>query len=192
MLRVAITGGIGSGKSYVCRLLEQRGISIYDCDRAAKHIMATQATVKKALTALVGTDVYNGDKLQKAVMAKYLLASADNAQRVNSIVHPAVARDFLSSEYQWMECAILFSSGFDRLVDLVVCVTAPREVRVGRIMQRDGITRTKAEEWIDCQTPQEEVARNSDFIIVNDGHSALEPQIDNILNELNKQQINNY
>lgn len=186
MLRVAITGGIGSGKSYVCRILEQRGIKIYDCDRAAKRIMATSVAVMDALIALVGAEVYADDKLNKAVMAQYLLASDENARHVNGIVHPAVADDFLTSGYQWMECAILFSSGFDRYVDRIVCVTAPREVRIERIMRRDGITRVKAQEWIDCQMPQEEVAQRSDFVIVNDGCRELEPQLDNILKELYK------
>lgn len=192
MLRVAITGGIGSGKSYVCRILEQRGIKIYDCDRAAKRIMATSVAVRDALTAIVGTEVYDNGKLNKAVMAKYLLASVENARRINGVVHPAVAADFLASDYQWMECAILFSSGFDRYVDRIVCVTAPREVRIERIVRRDGITRAKTQEWIDCQMPQEEVASKSDFVIENDSYSELEPQIDNILKELNKQQINNF
>lgn len=186
MLKVAVTGGIGSGKSFVCRMLEERGVRIYDCDSAAKRIMASSADVRDALTRLLGAEVYAGGRLDKAVLAKYLLASDDNAQRINAIVHPAVAADFLSSGYQWMECAILFSSGFDRHVDRTVCVTAPLDVRVSRIMRRDGITRAKAEEWIGCQMPQEEVACRSDYIINNDGVQPLEPQVSRILNELNQ------
>lgn len=185
MLRTAITGGIGSGKSFVCRMLEQRGIRIYDCDRAAKRIMVSSKAVKDAITAHVGPEAYMDGRLNKAVMAKYLLASDENARRINSIVHPAVADDFMSSGFQWMECAILFSSGFNRYVDRVVCVTAPREVRIQRIMLRDGITREKAEEWIDCQMPQEEVVKRSGFVIENDGSRELEPQIDNIIKMLN-------
>jgi len=185
MLRIAITGGIGSGKSFVCRMFEQRGIKIYDCDRAAKRIMASSEEVRNALAAIIGLEAYAGGRLNKVVMAKFLLASEENARRINSIVHPAVAADFMDSGYQWMECAILFSSGFNRYVDRVVCVTAPREVRIQRIMSRDGITRAKAEEWIGCQMPQEEVAERSDFVIENDDRHELEPQIDNILKALN-------
>lgn len=184
--KVAITGGIGSGKSFVCRLFEQRGVKIYDCDSAAKRIMATSVEVHDALTALLGPSVYDEERLNKAVLAKYLLASDENARHVNAIVHPAVAADFNSSGYTWMECAILFSSGFDRYVDVVICVTAPRQVRIDRIMQRDGITAGKAAEWIDCQMSQEETARRSDFIIKNDGKTPLKPQLDNIMNELIK------
>lgn len=186
MLKVAVTGGIGSGKSFVCRLLEQRGVKVYDCDSAAKRIMATSSTLKKALVDVLGANAYIDGRLNKAVLAKYLLASSDNAKRINSIVHPAVADDFMSSGYSWMECAILFTSGFDRYVDKVVCVSAPREVRIQRIMNRDGITRAKAEEWIDCQMPQEVVVSRSDFEIVNDGKSPLEPQLYKIINELFK------
>lgn len=184
-MKVAVTGGIGSGKSFVCRIFEKRGIRIYDCDSAAKRIMSSSAAVRDALTSLLGFSVYVSGRLNKAVLAKYLLASDENAKRVNGIVHPAVADDFRTSGYTWMECAILFSSGFDRLVDKVVCVTAPREIRIKRIMERDGISREKAEAWIDCQMSQDIVVARSDYEIVNDGSRELEEQIDSILNELN-------
>ena len=175
-MKTAITGGIGSGKSYVCRLLKEQGIEIYDCDSAAKRLMRTSERLKEQLKALVGDNVYIDGRLNKPVLAQFLLASEKNQKAVNAIVHPAVADDFIASGMQWMECAILFESGFDRLVDRVVCVTAPHETRLRRIMQRDGITREKAEEWINCQMPQEETARRSDIVICNDG-SPLMPQI---------------
>lgn len=184
MMRIAVTGGIGSGKSFVCQELEHRGIRIYDCDSAAKRIMAENIEVKSALTELLGADVYKDGRLDKVVLAKYLLTSEANARRINEIVHPMVAADFLSSGYTWMECAILYTSGFNRYVDRTVCVTAPREVRIQRIMQRDSITREKAEAWIDCQMPQEEVAAKCDFVISNDGIQPVVPQIDRILDML--------
>lgn len=184
MIRVAITGGIGSGKSFVCRLLEKRGIRVYDCDSEAKRIMVSSADVREKLTRLIGKRTYIDGKLNKAVLAKYLLSSTDNANKINGIVHPVVAADFIASNYMWMECALLFSSGFNRYVDRVVCVSAPYEVRLRRIMQRDNITRAKASAWIDCQMPQEEVASLSDFVIVNDGVKQIEPQIEQILKNL--------
>ncbi|MDO4159933.1 MAG: dephospho-CoA kinase [Prevotellaceae bacterium] len=184
MVKIAITGGIGSGKSYVCRLLEERGISVYDCDSAAKRLMVTSEKIIKDLTTLVGKDVYIDGRLNKPVMAKYLLASEENMKRINSIVHPIVADDFISSGSKWMECALLFSSGFNRLVDKVICVSAPLEVRLERIVNRDGISREKAEEWINNQMSQDEVIARSDYNIVNDGICDLNIQIENILNEL--------
>lgn len=183
----AITGGIGSGKSYVCRILESRGISVYDCDAAAKRLMRTSEKLQQELRKLVGQDVYTSDgQLQKRVLADFLLTSEANKQALNDVIHPAVAEDFLSSGMTWMESAILFESGFDRRVsfDRVVCVSAPRDVRIQRIMRRDNITAEKAAEWIDTQMAQEEVERRSHFVIVNDGKSDIEQQIDNMLSQI--------
>lgn len=183
----AITGGIGSGKSYVCRILESRGISVYDCDAAAKRLMRTSEKLQQELRQLVGQDVYTSDgQLQKRVLADFLLTSEANKLALNDVIHPAVAEDFLSSGMTWLESAILFESGFDRRVsfDHVVCVSAPRDVRIQRIMRRDNITAEKAAEWIDTQMAQEEVERRSHFVIVNDGKSDIEQQIDNILSPI--------
>ena len=183
---IAITGGIGSGKSYVCQLLEKHGIKVYDCDAAAKRLMRTSATLRQQLRQLVGPQVYRGCILQKRVLAEFLLASEANKQAVNEIVHPAVALDFIESDYQWLESAILFDSGFHRRVpfSFVVCVSAPEGVRVQRIMARDGISEAKALEWIHRQMPQEQVEAQSDFVIVNDGVVQLEPQVDKLLENL--------
>ena len=186
--RIAITGGIGSGKSYVCKLLKARGIEVYDCDAGAKHVLATSAEVRRRLTELIGADAYMADgRLNKAVVASFLLASEDNKKAINAIVHPAVMDDFISSGKEWMESAILFESGCDRFVDKVVAVTAPDDVRISRIMMRDNITRAKAQEWIDCQMSQEEIRRRSDFEIINDGRQDVESQIEDIINNILKQ-----
>lgn len=183
----AITGGIGSGKSYVCRILESRGISVYDCDAAAKRLMRTSEKLQQELRQLVGQDVFTSDgQLQKRVLADFLLASEANKLALNDVIHPAVAEDFLSSGMTWLESAILFESGFDRRIrfDRVVCVSAPRDVRIQRIMRRDNISAAKAAEWIDTQMAQEEVERRSHFDIVNDGKSDIEQQVDNMLSQI--------
>lgn len=181
-MKTAITGGIGSGKSYVCRLLNKQGIDIYDCDAAAKRLMHSSAELRRQLTQLIGPETYLSDgRLNKAAVAAYLLSSEDHAKAVDRIVHPAVAADFEASGMEWMECAILYESGFDRLVDRVVVVTAPEEVRLSRIMKRDGITRDKALEWLSRQWPQEAVRRLADLEIVNDGVCSLDDQIGALL-----------
>lgn len=183
----AITGGIGSGKSYVCRILESRGICVYDCDAAAKRLMRTSEKLQQELRQLVGQDVYTSDgQLQKRVLSDFLLTSEANKLALNDVIHPAVAEDFLSSGMTWLESAILFESGFDRRVsfDRVVCVSAPRDVRIQRIMRRDNISAAKAAEWIDTQMAQKEVERRSHFVIVNDGKSDIEQQIDNMLSQI--------
>ena len=183
-MKIAVTGGIGSGKSYVCRILEQHGIRIYDCDSAAKRLMRTSPTLRQQLTELIGPNTYDTEgRLNKAEVAKFLLLSEQNAQAIDAIVHPAVAQDFLNSGYQWMECAILFESGFNHLVDKVIAVTAPEDIRIQRIVSRDHITSEKALEWIHRQWPQEQVIGKSDFEIINDGRP-LEPQIEKTIKSL--------
>ena len=184
MVKVAITGGIGSGKSYVCRLLERRGFPVYDCDKAAKRLMSSSVEIQSSLKAVVGEGVILDGAINKAMLAAFLLENDENTRKINNIVHPAVAEDFIRSGYAWMECAILFSSGFDKLVDKVICITAPIEVRLERIINRDGISKHKALEWIDKQMPQENVMALSDFVIINDGITNLDNQIDKVLASL--------
>ena len=187
MMKIAITGGIGSGKSYVCRILEKHGFKVYDCDAGAKRLMRQDADLQADLKNLVGEEVYSADGiLQKPVLAQFILTGEANKQAVNDVVHPAVAHDFEKSDCNWLESAILFDSGFDRRThfDFVVCVTAPIPVRIERIMQRDHISQQKAQQWIDAVMPQEELAARSDFEIVNDGVKDVEEQVVNLLNHL--------
>jgi dephospho-CoA kinase len=182
-MKIAVTGGIGCGKSYVCQLLKNRGIDVFDCDEAAKRLMRTDRGLQADLKRLVGEGVYKGPKLQKSVLAKFLLGSEDHKQKVNDVVHPAVARDFLNSGLEWLESAILFESGFDRRIslDYVVCVSAPVDVRLERIITRDHISLDRAMEWIESQMPQEEVESRCNYIVVNDGQANLDSQIEGLL-----------
>ena len=173
-MKFGITGGIGSGKSYVCKRLQKYGITVYDCDAAAKRLIRTSPTLQQQIVSLVGS-------LDKAAMSRFLLASESNQQAMNAIVHPAVFRDFEESGMQWMESAILFESGASRLVDKTVVVTAPQEVRIQRVMQRDGITREKTLQWLMRQWPQEKVKACADFEIINDGLIDLDEQIERLL-----------
>lgn len=188
---VALTGGIGSGKSFVCQLLKQHGIIVYDCDEAAKRLMREDGQLRQQLTQLVGPDVYEGTDLQKSVLAQFLLASETNKQAVNDIVHPAVAIDFLQSPLWWVESAILFDAHFDRRIkpDMVICVTAPLQIRVERIMLRDAISREKATAWINSQMSQDEMVRLSDVELINDGKANLPQQIEKILELLHRNHI---
>ena len=180
-MKTGITGGIGAGKSYVCELLKARGIDVYDCDQAAKRLMRSSTDIRQQLTALIGEDAYIAEAPNKAAIARFLLQSEANAHAIDAIVHPAVFRDFEESGMSWIESAILYESGIDRLVDRVVVVTAPQDVRIQRIMQRDGITADRALEWIHRQWPQEELVRRADYEIINDGKADLEAQIDKFL-----------
>ncbi len=176
-MKIGIAGGIGSGKSYVAARLAARGITVYDCDAAAKRLMRTSQELQRQLTELVGS-------LEKAAISRFLLASEANQRAINAIVHPAVFADFTESGLDWMESAIMYESGADRYVDRVVVVTAPEEVRIRRIMQRDGITRSQALQWMARQWPQEEVRQRADYEIVNDGRQDIDKQLDDIIRSL--------
>jgi dephospho-CoA kinase len=176
----------------VARLLKRRGIDVYDCDAAAKRLMRHDPELRRQLTALIGPDCYLASEsgqqptLNKAAVAQFLLASEENAHAIDAIVHPAVFRDFEESGQLWLESAILYESGANRLVDRVIVVTAPEEVRVQRIMARDGLSRERAFEWLGRQWPQDEVRRRADFEIVNDGIADLDSQIDDFLSRYNE------
>ncbi len=183
MRHIAITGGIGSGKSFVCTKLKDHGISVYDCDSAAKRLWATDTDLRQQLKEIVGDDVYINNVLQKRVLAQYLLKSDDNKLTIDNLIHPAIARDFLRSGHGWLESAILFDSGFYKRVnfDFKVCVSAPLETRVERVMRRDGISQAKAMEWIGRQWSQDKVESLCDFVIVNDGKQDLDSQIKQLI-----------
>jgi dephospho-CoA kinase len=194
-MKTGITGGIGSGKSYVCRLLQKRGYEVYDCDSAAKRLIRTSPEIRRDLTDLIGSDTYfeegggRKDKkyiLNKKAVAEFLLASEENAHAIDRIVHPAVFQDFIESGMEWMESAIIFESGIYRLVDRIIVVTAPEEVRIQRVMQRDGISREKVLEWMGRQLPQDIVRERADYEIINDGEADLDRQLDSLLEIINK------
>lgn len=185
-MKIAITGPIGSGKSYVCRELKRHGIDVYDCDAAAKRLMREDIRLQQALQSLVGEEVYREGVLQKAVLARFILTGEDQKQAVNDVVHPAVALDFERSGKDWLESAILYESGFHHRtrLDRVVCVTAPEEIRVCRVMERDHIGRDKALQWVRAQMAQEEMASMSDYVIVNDGERDVAQQVERILGNI--------
>lgn len=180
-MKIGITGGIGSGKSYVCQQLSQHGIEVYDCDAAAKRLIRTSPLIYKELTALIGPDTYIDGTLNKAVVAQFLLQSEDHAKAIDAIVHPAVFKDFEESGMKWMESAIMYESGINRLVDKVIVVTAPREVRIQRVMQRDHISREKVLQWMSRQWSQQKVKGLADYEIINDGKADVNQQIDDFL-----------
>ena len=180
-MKIGITGGIGSGKSFICQRLKARGIDVYDCDTAAKRLIRTSPEIRQQLTALIGEDAYHGEVLNKAAVAQFLLANEANAKAIDDIVHPAVFRDFQESGMQWMESAIMYESGINQLVDRVIVVTAPLEVRIQRVMKRDGISRENVLQWMQRQWSQDKVRELADDEIVNDGIADIDAQIDNIL-----------
>ncbi|MBD8040418.1 dephospho-CoA kinase [Phocaeicola sp. Sa1CVN1] len=195
MVKIGITGGIGSGKSYVSRLLtEHYGIPVYNTDSEAKRLMLSDEGIRRRLTALLGKEVYKSDgTLNKPLLANYLFADSCHAGQINAIVHPQVKADFLKwadrqtgCEIVALESAILFESGFDNIVDKVVMVYAPVELRIRRVMLRDGTTEEKIRQRIVAQMDDKAKQDRSDFIIFNDGSRPLNLQLDDLQETLEK------
>lgn len=192
-LVLGITGGIGSGKSYISSLLrEQLSVPVYDCDTEAKRLMAEDKSIQQQLMNLVGAHVYKAGKLQKDVLADYLFANQQNASQVNAIVHPAVKDDFRrwtalqKADLVAIESAILYESGFVSLADKVLYVVASKELRIQRVMQRDGSTRQQVEARMNMQKAEEQ-RQKADFIIENEGaqQETLLAALKNILKIIN-------
>ena len=173
MKKIAICGGIGSGKSTVCQMFAERGVAIYDSDSRAKSLMNESEALREALMAEFGAECYEGGELNRPYLAQRVFASAEQLEKLNSIVHPAVKDDFLrwadeqSGDYVILESAILYESGFDALVDKVVAVLAPLPLRIERAMQRDGASREQIEARIKAQMSDDELMARADFAIVN-------------------------
>ncbi len=191
MISIAVTGGIGSGKSYVSNMLKERGIPIYNADDEAKRLMITDEGIRQDLIALLGDSVYENGVLNKPMLASYLFADAENAARINRIVHPRVRADFCcwlerqtDVEIAGLECAILFEAGFEETVDAVVMVYAPESLRLKRAMMRDQATEMQIRERMKAQMDDEEKCRLSDYVIQNDGILPLEAQLEDLITQL--------
>ena len=193
MICVAITGGIGSGKSYVSAMLEERGIPVYNADTESKQLTLSNAKIRNKLIALLGEEVYANGELNKPMLASYLFASAENAVRINGIIHPVVKEDFkcwltnhAEKDITAFESAILYEAGFEDTVDAVLMVFAPRELRLERAMKRDKVTREQIEVRMDAQMSEEEKCRRADFVVYNDGTLPLDEQLTSVINLLKK------
>ncbi len=192
-MKIGITGGIGSGKSYVCNLLKQWGLPVYNCDDEAKRLMTESPIIRHQLTALIGENAYRNNELNKPVIAEYLFANAENAEKVNGIVHPVVKQDFENWTKEQtppiviQECALLFESGFSDTVDVTVEIYAPKEIRLERAMKRDNATQQQVEARMASQMDEEEKRAQANYCIINDGKTDLNAQIEELFTQLNNQ-----
>lgn len=183
-IKVGITGGIGSGKSVVSRLLEVMGIPVYIADVESKRLTNTDSYIRKELSLLLGEEIFENGVLNKSLLASYIFGHPDHAKRVNGIIHPRVKEDF----HRWaeernafsivgIESAILIESGFEDEVDLVIMVYAPLEIRIQRAIKRDCSTRELIMKRIQSQMDDEEKSEYVGYMIVNDDETPLMPQV---------------
>lgn len=184
-LKIGITGGIGSGKSTVCKIFKVLGIPVYYADDRAKSLMIEDPQLIKAIKALLGEEAYSADgQLNRAHVGNIVFKDKEQLEKLNAIVHPAVAKDGArwhlkqtNVPYTLKEAALLFEAGSYRQLDQLICVIAPQEVRIQRVMKRDQVERAAVLARMDKQWPQAKKARLSDFIIYNDGRMPLIPQV---------------
>lgn len=193
VIKIGITGGIGSGKSFFSSRLKEYGIPVFDSDSEAKKLMLVSPFIVSSLKSLLGDNVYIDGKLNKSLIADYIFSSPTNAHKINSIVHPCVKKEFLSwvnehfnsgDRIVAIESAILLESGFDDIVDKVVTVHAPLELRISRVMKRDHTSREKVLERINSQMSDDERNQRADFVIENDGFTPLDEQIERLFSIL--------
>lgn len=186
MLKVGITGGIGVGKSIVCRLFEELGVPIYDADTRAKWVMGHHATLKRELTAAFGDETYDEKgQLNRSHISKIVFNNPDRLAQLNALVHPQVRNDFAEwleknaeAPYIIKEAALMYESEAWRQVDRMITVYAPLEIRMKRLLIRDS-HRTAADirSIINKQLSEEDKMARADFIIYNDDKQMLIPQV---------------
>lgn len=181
MMKVGITGGIGSGKSTVCRLFAERGIAVYDSDREAKRLMA--GPLRASIEARFGASIYHDGQLDRRALAQVVFNDSQALADLNALVHPAVRADFeawaerQTGDYVILESAILYESGFDDTVDRVVAVLAPLEVRIERTCRRDGASEEEVRRRIATQLNDDELAAKADVTMVNLVMEDLEAEV---------------
>jgi len=191
MIKLGITGGIGSGKSIVSEIFSLCGVPVYVADTESKRLVSLSPVIRERLIELFGNILFAKGVLDKPLLASYIFNDRKKLQMVNDIIHPEVEKDYsewLCEKYKYnivaQEAAILFESGFNRLMDKVVMVYTPLEMRIERTMERDNISRERVMERINNQMPDEEKAELSDFVIVNDGTESLIAQVLDIIKRL--------
>lgn len=184
MLKVGVTGGIGSGKSLVCKLFEQLGVPVYYADQAATEIFY-QTEIQQQLVKTFGKEIQDTTgRVDRKMLADLVFADTNLLDKLNAIIHPAVALDVekwnkhhAATPYVLKEAAILFESGTNKGLHKVVTVVAPVELRIARIEKSRGLLREEIESRMNTQLSDEEKMKRSDFVIYNDEQQLLIPQV---------------
>jgi dephospho-CoA kinase len=183
-LILGITGGIGSGKSTICKVFKTLGVPVFEADLHAKKLINSNNEIRDGLQQLFGNNIYDENNLLNRSMLANLIFNDDNLlQKVNNLMHPAVRNDFIqwvekqNSDYVIHEAAILFESGFYKMMDFTVLVSAPKEMRIKRVVERDNIKAEMVESRIKKQWPDEEKRKLASLELVNDNKTLLIPKI---------------
>lgn len=182
-VKIGITGGIGSGKSIVCEIFKLLGIPVFQADFVAGKLINSDAVIRNELISQYGNDIYIDRKVNREKLADIIFNNDAELEKVNKIIHPAVRIEFMNwvknqeAEYVIHEAAILFESGFYKMMDSTILVTAPEEMRIERVIKRNGLTRENVISRIAKQWPDSEKRKFATFELINDNKSLLIPQI---------------
>lgn len=185
MLKIGVTGGIGSGKSTVCNIFEQMGIPIFNADLQARDLMNTNTKLIQALKATFGSDIYDSDgQLIRPKLAQIVFGDKEKVEKLNSLVHPAVKDEFKQwakkqnhCPYIIKEAALMFESESYKDLDYVITISSPKQERLKRVVQRDGIKHADVLKRMNNQLSERERIARADFVIKNDGKHPLIPQV---------------
>lgn len=184
MIKVGITGGIGSGKTTVCRLFAALGVPVYDSDSQAKRLMEEDPQLRENLAERFGQAIYATGHLDRKMLAARVFGNPAELAALNALVHPAVMRDFErwasmheDSDYVMLESAILFEAGLASYVDRTLAVVAPLELRIERTCQRDGATPEEVRRRIAAQFSEEELRARADYVVTNVDRTLLEGEV---------------
>jgi dephospho-CoA kinase len=184
MIKIGITGGIGSGKSVISSLLRVYGIPVYQADIEGKRLSGKSPVIRKKLIELFGSEIYVGDQLDRPKLASSVFSNEKLLEKVNKIIHPVINKDFKhwmkkqNTKVCALESAILFESGFNKYTNIILMVYAPVELRLTRVMQRDGFSEAEVIKRMNRQMPDVLKREKSDFVMVNDEMQPLIPQIE--------------
>jgi len=188
---VGLTGGIGSGKSLAASVFRTLGIPVYDADFEARQLTDTDRLIHNELLAWIGPDYFENGRLNRPMVANLVFRDPSSLEKLNSIIHPRVRAHFQewvmtnsNAPYLVHEAAILFESGFYKIMDKNILVTCPAEIRIRRIMERDGVTEESARSRMSHQWDDERKIPMADYVIKNAGDELMVPQIINIHNQL--------
>ena len=190
MIKIGITGGIGSGKSIVSSFLNTVGIPVYIADDKAKQLTVFSKTIREQLINRFGSHLYKNGELNKSLFSSLIFGNEENMKAANAIIHPEVLKDFLLWTAQQqknivaIETAILFESGYSVFLDHILTITAPIELRIQRVIQRSGLNREEVLNRIFNQSPDDWKMKISDRVIYNDGIKPIIPQLDFFLAQL--------
>ncbi len=182
-ITVGITGGIGSGKSTVCEIFKILGIPVFEADKVARNLMNENSEIRQNLVEWFGSEIYSGNQLNRKLLAELIFNDNSLLTKVNSLVHPIVRAEFekwknsQNTVYSVYEAAILFESGFYKLMDFTILITAPEQIRINRVMKRDNLSPGQVVARIKNQWPDDEKRKLATTVIINDNKNLIIPQI---------------